>query len=899
MRNSFSELGRHLARLIHARREVIWTVILGIIFVIFLMRERANVVWVLRSLRTADWRWVLGSMVVGLALQVPLGVAVGPILGCLGSKVGWIPLVRVQFQRHVVAALVPVGAPASMYVFLRGMRRQGVDSETALYASLVNSVLGYASFIVLLLPIFVILLLQGHLSPVMLWGTIALLSVMAFVAGGLFIFLRAGPWIRPLRRRIPARVETFIARARAYHLSPRDLITPLVIHLIVDLAGVVLLYSCLRAVHLQPSLGTVMIGYTIGTLFLLVTPILHGLGAVELSMTVALHSLGIPSAAAFAAVLLYRVTEVWVPLFLGLSFQAGESRELRRASARLPALMTSLTGFITAVAAVSYPFPTYFDQLREYSMVNSAESTRTFTSVAGVLLMLLSWSLWRRKRVAWIAALVVLVLSVTIRLFERPDEFVLVFSGLTLALLIIHRNQFKVRSDVPTLRQGILRSVFGVLIALGYGTIGFFVMDERAFGMDFSGLAAIQATFRTLFSLGTYRMVPHTRTGSWFLASLTSIGIVMILNAAFSLIRPVVWRRHTLASEREEARYLIVRHGDSSLDFFKSATDKLYFFSSTRQGVVAYGSAHSCAIALGDPVATNAEEFERVLSEFLEFCDANDWSVAFHQVPTKRLTSYTAAGLSVFKIGEDAIINVNSFSLHGRSMRAMRSGIHRLERAGYRARLSLPPHSEQLLDCLREVSTEWLNLPGRRERGFTLGVFDLDYLRTTPVMLVEDVDGHALAFANIIPDGASGEATIDLMRRRADLPNGIMDLLQLRLIEHFRAQGYHHYSLGLVPFSNVGNNTGAPMIELAIRHSYRHLGRFFSYNGLLHYKEKFHPEWDPRYFAYAPTLALPRLVLVLTELTERPPNRYLRGDGPQSEKQVARRPGLTQWREWI
>jgi phosphatidylglycerol lysyltransferase len=141
------------------------------------------------------------------------------------------------------------------------------------------------------------------------------------------------------------------------------------------------------------------------------------------------------------------------------------------------------------------------------------------------------------------------------------------------------------------------------------------------------------------------------------------------------------------------------------------------------------------------------------------------------------------------------------------------------------------------------------------------------------VLAIEDPAGDLLAFVNIIPDGVEDEATIDLMRRCVDVPNGTMDLLQVRLIEHLRASGFKRYSLGMAPFSNVGDQPNAPVIERAIRLLYEHVSRVFSYKGLYSYKAKFQPSWEPRYLAFSGETALPKIILALIQLSERPPRQ--------------------------
>ena len=844
---------------------------LAILFLAFVLREKGEVHRIFHVLRMADPFWLVAAIGLGLLLQVLMGTVFAPILRRLGAIVSPVILVRVQLQRHVISTIVPLGGPASTLALVRGFSQQGVTATDTIYASLLNSVLGYLSFVLFLVPILAYLLIGGTATTLILVASAGLFALVIVMVGALALFHR------PTRRgssRLPQRIQTFIDDARTHGVRPRDLVSPLAIHLLIDVIGVVMLFVSLRAIHQNPSLSVVLAGYAIGTLFLLVTPVFQGLGAVELSMTVVLTGFGIPSGSALAAVLLYRVVEVWVPLLVGLSVQVSDVPEVRRASARVPAIITLVTGVTTVLAAVSHPFPRRFDRLEQYSFVGQHEFSRTFAVVVGFFLIVLSWSLWRRKRVAWFAAIGLLALSSVGPLLKGHDHPIVILSLTNLFLLLLHHDHFRVRSDVPTMRQGLIRFSLSLLFACTYGTIGFFLIDERAFGIDFGFSQAVIETFRLFFSLGIRGASPHTRFGIWFEDSLSAVGVLSLTYALFSLVRPVVWRRRMLPSDRRTARRLIDRWGDSALDLFKTWGDKYFFFSSNHLGVIAYGQTLSSAIVLGDPVAANQVEFRRVLDEFLDFCDANDWAVAFHQIPCTHLTDYAAAGLSSIKIGEEAIVDVTNFSLEGRAMKALRSSINRLEREGFRAVSFSAPLSNETIARLRLVSDQWLSLPGRRERGFTLGSFTEDYIRETPVLAIEDSSGDLLAFVNIIPDGVDDEATIDLMRRRVDVPNGTMDLLQVRLIEHLRNEGFKRYSLGMAPFSNVGDQPNAPVIERAIRVLYDHFSVVFSYKGLYSYKAKFQPSWEPRYLAFSGETALPKIILALIQLSERSPKQH-------------------------
>src|SRR5260370_13647995 len=115
---------------------------------------------------------------------------------------------------------------------------------------------------------------------------------------------------------------------------------------------------------------------------------------------------------------------------------------------------------------------------------------------------------------------------------------------------------------------------------------------------------------------------------------------------------------------------------------------------------------------------------------------------------------------------------------------------------------------------VKVVCAQWLEIPGRRERRFTVGHFDPVYLRSTPILTVVDDGGAVLAFINLISVNTS-EITGDLMRRRTDVPNGIMDYLFIKLFEYARERGYARVSLGMAPMTGFQEHEeAAPQARL-------------------------------------------------------------------------------------
>jgi phosphatidylglycerol lysyltransferase len=512
--------------------------------------------------------------------------------------------------------------------------------------------------------------------------------------------------------------------------------------------------------------------------------------------------------------------------------------------------------------------------------------SRTLAILIGLALIVSSFNIYKRKKRA---CAIVLALSSASTIFHLTWELnypeALLSSALFL-LLLFTRKTFTVKSSKPDLRSGLLRLLISSVVAIGYGITGFWLLDERHFGIHFHINDATVATMRFLALSPDPRLVPHTVYGHWFLDSLYLITLTASVYSGFALFPPMLYRFRIVPGERALAREIVQQYSRTPLDLFKLWPDKSYFFSPSRRCVIAYRVADNIAIALGDPVGPEAE-IGATAREFLEMCRENGWAVAFYQTLPDFLPLYRSSRLKKLKIGDDAMVDLSSFSLEGKSKRELRCKLRQFEVKGIRTIEYQPPVPDGVIARLKAVSDQWLRIPGRRERSFTLGQFDPEYLRSTPVLAVVNNLGTVLAFINLISVN-SAEITGDLMRRRMDAPNGIMDYLFLKLFLYARERGYTRVSLGMAPMTGFREYEEATAEERAIHYLFQQLDFLFSFHGLHHYKAKFATSWEPRFLIYRNILELPRIAFALRRLSEtRVEHAKNKSEGGTDEKALA------------
>lgn len=542
-----------------------------------------------------------------------------------------------------------------------------------------------------------------------------------------------------------------------------------------------------------------------------------------------------------------------------------EGRKRRWVVALVLAAITLGSGLLNLFSVMGGP--SHSRLLAEIFPLEFIRLSRTFTLLIGFALIISSINIYKRKARAWWIVLALSSFSTVFHLTRGLDYQEALFSLALVILLLITRTIFSVKSSVPEIRSGLLRLVIAAAVALGYGIAGFWFLDTRHFGINFHIRDAVVTTLRLLSLGGDTGLVPLTGYGHWFLDSLYLITITAVVYSGIALFRPVIHQFRTLPRERAMAREIVQRHARTTLDFFKYWPDKSYLFSPSHQSFIAYRVGANAALALGDPVGPESEA-ESLVREFFEFCGENGWNAGFHQALPDFLPIYRRAGLKKLKIGDDAIVDLKGFTLEGKPKKEFRYKVRQLEGMGIRTVEYQPPVPHEVLGQLKEVSDEWLRIPGRRERSFTLGMFTRDYVRSTPVIAAVDKHGIVLAFVNLIAVPAYREITVDLMRRRAEAPNGIMDYLFVKLFVNAREKGFERFNLGMAPMAGFQEREEASAEERAIHSFFQQLNFLFSFRGLRQYKAKFATSWEPRYLIYRNALELPRLALALRRVSE-------------------------------
>ncbi|ROU04574.1 bifunctional lysylphosphatidylglycerol flippase/synthetase MprF [Lysobacter enzymogenes] len=635
----------------------------------------------------------------------------------------------------------------------------------------------------------------------------------------------------------------------------------------------------LLAPSIPPESGTGFIGfvglYLVAVLAGLVSSVPAGIGVFEWSLLKLLPS--VAPASLLAAALAYRITYYAAPLVLAtilglvasargpVAQSAGALRSAWLAVRPWLPHVIALAAFVLGAALIldgTLPKPQH---RLNHAPLPLIETSQLLASLGGVGLLLIGQGLQRRSHSAWALALGVCIL-LPLPSWLRGGHWLLALAPPLVALALwAARREFY--------RQGAL-------------------LDE-AWSWRWLrnlGLVLIAAIWLLFFA---YSHVEYRNELWWeFLVSgnapraLRAMLLVSVAVIAFGLAR-LLHAARTALPAADEAQLAMIRpilaQAEDSQAHLALTGDKALLIDPQQRGLVMMQRYGGSLISMGDPVGP-PEVARELIWRFREEADRMGVRPVFYQVGEQHWQTYLDLGLTLVKLGEEALVPLTDFSLQGANRADLRQAWNRGKRSGLSFRIVPAEQVAPLLATLEEISDDWLEFKSGEEKGFSLGSFDNAYLERLPVALVEH-EGRIVAFANVWNATNGRELSIDLMRHAADAPKGSMDFMFAELLLWGREQGFERFSLGMAPLSGLAQHRLAGRWNRFANLIARHGERFYGFVGLRRFKAKFDPIWRTRYLAAPGGMHLPAALLDATRLISLDPRRHDEG-----ERHVARFP---------
>jgi phosphatidylglycerol lysyltransferase len=267
------------------------------------------------------------------------------------------------------------------------------------------------------------------------------------------------------------------------------------------------------------------------------------------------------------------------------------------------------------------------------------------------------------------------------------------------------------------------------------------------------------------------------------------------------------------------------------------------------------------AIVAGDPVG-EPEVIPELIRRFVAHCSTNDWIPVFYEASERHLEQYRRVGMQWFKMGEEAVLDLPTWSMSGGAVAKVRQFVNRVRRESpdlnVREYRRTAPNRE-VDEQLEDISSEWLATKNGGEMGFNLGVFSIEELADKRTFIARRDDGTIDAFVTWLPYRGGRAVVLDAMRRRQSAQPGVMDMLIAESALAFKQEGLQTLSLAVAPLANADEASAISGYDRAVRLIFRHFSQVYGYRTLFQYKKKFGPLWEPRYLVFPRADLLPRI----------------------------------------
>lgn len=537
------------------------------------------------------------------------------------------------------------------------------------------------------------------------------------------------------------------------------------------------------------------------------------------------------------------------PMNMEKLYEQVHQRTMRRALA----LLVFIEGVFNVIITTFRPLRSHLHLVLEVLPLDVAKDAAALTAVAGISLIMLARGLRRGQRRSWFFAVSILAVTIVAHAVRGGTIISLLIAAGLAVTLISQRRYFQGTSDRSGVGTTLPRLALIALISVLTAALGIDASARHHFHLNGFGVVFVACVERLV---GQHDISLPDHIDDFVSPALLAIGITLIVLALYLVTRPVVDRRLSSASNSRErrlaelrAREIVRRHGQGTLDYFSLRDDKQFFFF--RDSLVAYAVYGGVALLSPDPIGPPAERTE-VFAAFRQYAEGKGWTIGVMAAGQEWLGVYHEAGLHSIYLGDEAIVDCQSFALAGHKMKGLRQACTRLARHGYRVEFYDPATMDpsKVIEIVELIS---MLRRGDAERGFSMMLGRLFNPRDKGLLLtvVYSPDEKAVAVCQFVPALATKGYSLDLMRRDpGEHPNGLIDYALCTTIAHLREQGSRGLSLNFAAFRSVVDGEKDGTFSRVERWALKRLSGILPIETLWSFNSKYQPAWLPRYLVY-------------------------------------------------
>ena len=547
--------------------------------------------------------------------------------------------------------------------------------------------------------------------------------------------------------------------------------------------------------------------------------------------------------AAIIAILMYRMVSSVIPWIISLIMilrriydNYNTDQHKKQFAFNILSIFTLIVGIILCLSVATPSILLRIKFLRRFVKKDVLVLARFITLTSGGLLILLSQGIKKSVKKSFYIAETVLLISVFSTLLKGLDieeSIITLILGIVMYIMKDGFTEKAIKFSTKYFANTIIKlssvTVFFIFISNSVRKVNFF-SSHRKYSLQYLIENKKFILLYVLFVLILSYLAQYTRTKKITFSKLT--------DEDFSKIGK-----------------FLDEYGGNEFSHLVYMNDKNVYFDKTNTVMIMYRPVQNSVIVLGDPIGKK-DNFVEAINDFIIYCNEYHMNVCFYEINGENLELYCDQGFRFVKVGQDATLNLNEFSLVGKKNRTWRHVINNFDKGNYEFKVE--EATDNLLSQMKVVSDKWLG--NKNEMGFSLGFFDEDYLKRTKIACIYK-DNELLAFANLQPFYDNKTLSIDLMRYNRSNEDGLMDFIFIKLILWGQDNNFEKFYLGMAPLSKVGDKIYSKKKEKILNIVYNTQNKIYNFKGLRNYKDKFKPDWSNKYIAYTSDFNLPYILI--------------------------------------
>ena len=364
--------------------QFLFTALFIILAAWFIFRQKHELTSVRIVISDANKYWIIAGLALVVFYIIIQGVMYVTSFASIDVRLKLWDAIILFLKRNFISVFLPAGAVSSLAFFSNEIEKKGITRTQVYFASTIYAFVGILSVVIVAIPAFIFVVSGGELGMRKWFALTAVILILLLFVVVYYSLIKKGKLYYWIVKLYP-KAELYIEDLKNNKINHKQFIYTVLISVLIEFVGIGHVYISMMALNFPASLSSAILAYIVVVIFLIISPFLRGLGAIEVSMTYVLMHSGFNNIEAIATTVLFRFFEFWLPLLAGImTFLLKLDKLIMRI---LPAVLIFFLGIVNIISVLTPVLPERLHLLKDYLLVDFVSFSNSFVFIAGLFLL--------------------------------------------------------------------------------------------------------------------------------------------------------------------------------------------------------------------------------------------------------------------------------------------------------------------------------------------------------------------------------------------------------------------------------------------------------------------------------------------------------------------------------